>query len=62
MKGLYQTVISIWVILIVAGFCLTLTNLIVMESIYWLRVGILLLAVGIPTIFALMDGYDNKFK
>ena len=47
--------------IIVAGFCLTLANLIAMESIYWLRVGILLLAVGIPTIFAMIDGYDNKF-
>ena len=60
MKDLMAIMIVVWAVLLVVGFALTLTNLIELASINWLRGGIALLVVGIPTLFSLIDGFKNK--
>lgn len=59
MKEFKAVMVSIWIIILVVGFVMTLANLIQLESMYWLRIGVLLILVGLPTIYLLIKDLNS---
>lgn len=59
MKEFKAVMVTVWVIILIVGFVMTLANLIQLESMYWLRIGVLLILVGLPTIYLLIKDLNS---